>query len=174
MALDHDGVRTLLGAVNLALRAAEIEFQVGHQDNDQAHNLSFQRQTRTGRQGALYCHLLYSDPISGAGGSNLVFRFRTGSTPRDWFRVGTVPRLTRDWARRFSLVYTAAQGTPRRSQEPGEATAQYGIELEDRDLHASSLHDTLVRFLLIANESVREGARREQNRDWTEFDNLVR
>lgn len=172
MSLTNHQFGQLLGAVNLAFRQQGIAFQVGHQDNDDAHNLSFKRPTLTGRRGAVLCHLLYEDGLDANNDADLIFRFRAGRRPQDWFAQRRVTRLARTWCRRFVRQYTAER-VPARAREHAAATDQFGIALTENDLHSPHLVETIGIFLNIASESVREGARNERNRNWGPFNELT-
>ena len=120
----------------------------------------------------VYCYVRHQQNSRSGTCSNVVFRFRTGDNPRNWFRTNVVPATARAWLERFRREYSAEAGTSRMYVEPARVTDQFGVPVTHEDLRLPDFEESLAIYVRIAVVAART-AHARINRDWSEYESLT-
>jgi len=157
----------LVGLIKKALKKLDAPFTTKRQYNPTVDALMFKRNGNR-----VYCYVLDKDKTPQRTRVNLVFRFRSGDNPKEWFSEKDVRALVSDWQAGFTKIWCAESGTPLRYREPAVVTEQFGLKVSENDLKHASIEETISCFVEIAVEAA-IAASRQKDRDWSRYEALI-
>ncbi len=119
-----------------------------------------------------YGYVLRKDKTNSTARSNLVFRFKSGDHPKNWFKENDIPKTARSWQERFIRVWSEETDTHEMMREPSKVTDQFGIRVSEEELGAGDFDESLQVYVRIAAAAAM-AANSPKNRDWSEYEDLI-